>query len=266
MNSDYAKQKVRSFWDEQTCGTQFTQSEKFSKQYFDDIESDRYTKEPEILEFADFENSKGKVVLEVGTGAATDFMQWAKYCQELYGVDLTPQSVQHAQKRLALYGLTAKQILVADAEQLPFANEMFDIVYSWGVIHHSPHTEQALAEIVRVLKKGGEAKIMIYNRHSILAYFFWVKHALLKGKPFKSLAWVLDNHMESKGTKGYTLKEVQNILKKHPIKIQELKTYFTYYDRMARHHKVLQWFSKLCSWILPKDKYGWFLVFKFTKE
>lgn len=266
MNSDLAKQKVRAFWDEQTCGTQFTQAEKYTKEYFDDIETDRYTKEPEILEFADFKSSIDKTVLEVGTGAATDFTQWAKYCKNLYGIDLTPQSVEHAQKRLSLYGLSAKQIVVADAEHLPFASNLFDIVYSWGVIHHSPHTEQALAEIVRVLKKGGEAKIMIYNRHSVLSYFFWVKHALLKGKPFKSLAWVLDQHMESKGTKGYTLNEVKKLLEIHPIKLQELKTYFTYYDRMSRHSKLLQWLSKFCTWFLPQDKYGWFLVFKFIKE
>lgn len=259
------KKLVKDYWDAQTCGTQFSQSEKFGRDYFEDIEKDRYSKEPEILEFADFKSGQGKVVLEVGTGAATDFLQWARHCDQLYGIDLTPQSVEHARRRLELYGLKAKDILVADAEKLPFPSQMFDIVYSWGVIHHSPDTPKALAEIVRVLKKGGQARIMIYNRHSVLAYFFWIKHALFKGKPFKSIAWVLNNHMESTGTKGYTLDEVKKMLENHQVTINELKTYFTYYDKMARHSKVLQLFSKILTLFLPMEKFGWFLVFKFTK-
>lgn len=259
------KQRVKDFWDAQTCGSQFSQSEKFGLAYFEEIEKDRYNKEPEILEFADFQSGQGKVVLEVGTGAATDFLQWARHCDQLYGIDLTPQSVEHARRRLELYGLKANQIVVADAENLPFPNDMFDIVYSWGVIHHSPDTPQALAEIVRVLKKGGQARIMIYNRQSVLAYFFWVKHALLKGRPFKSIAWVLDNYMESKGTKGYTIHEVKKMLESQQVTINELKTYFTYYDRMTRHSRALQLASKLLGLFLPKKKFGWFLVFKFTK-
>ena len=161
------KMEVHSFWNAQSCGTQFTDKEKYTKDFFDEIEKDRYAKEPEILKFAEFKSGKGKKVLEVGVGAATDFMNWAKCGAELYGIDLTIEAVDHAKQRLELYGLQAECIKVADAENLPFESDFFDIVYSWGVIHHSPDTPKALKEIIRVLKPSGKAKLMVYNRKSV---------------------------------------------------------------------------------------------------
>ena len=130
-------------------------------------------------------------VLEVGVGAGTDFLQWVRAGAGTYGVDLTEEAIEHARRRLDVYGLTAKDIRVADAEAPPCGNDTFDVVYSWGVIHHTPDTERALAEIVRVCRPGGRLKVMIYNRHSLLAYRTWVRFALLRGRPGRSLSWVL---------------------------------------------------------------------------
>lgn len=266
MKNEELKEEVHNFWNKQSCGTQFSDKEKYSKEFFEEIELDRYTKEPEILSFADFKSGKDKKVLEVGVGAATDFLQWAKNGAELYGIDLTPEAVSHAEHRLQLYNLAAKEIKVSDAENLPFQDDFFDIVYSWGVIHHSPDTPKALSEIIRVLKPGGKAKLMVYNRKSVLAYVFWIKHAGLKLKWNLSVADVLWNKMESFGTKGYTIDEAQELLKGKNVKDVEIKTAITYYDKLKRFNKFMQLFSSILLMLMNKKRAGWFLTIEFTKQ
>lgn len=266
MKNEALKEEVHNFWNKQSCGTQFSDKEKNSKEFFEEIELDRYTKEPEILSFADFKSGKDKKVLEVGVGAATDFLQWAKNGAELYGIDLTPEAVAYAEHRLQLYNLAAKEIRVSDAENLPFQNNFFDIVYSWGVIHHSPDTPKALSEIIRVLKPGGKAKLMVYNRKSVLAYVFWIKHAGLKLKWNQSVADVLWNKMESFGTKGYTINEAQELLKGKNVKDVEIKTVITYYDKLKRFNKFMQLFSSILLMLMNKKRAGWFLTIEFTKQ
>ena len=202
-NPNKLKNEVHDYWDNEACGTWFTDKDKYTKEYFEDIEKSRYEISPEILPFAEFDKFAGQKLLEVGVGAGTDFLQWVRGGTKAYGLDLTQEAIEHVEHRLALYGLQAEQLVVGDSENLPFDDNFFDVIYSWGVIHHTPNTEKALDEIIRVLKPGGIAKIMIYHRHSVLVYFFWLKHALLKGKPWRSFSDVLWHHMESIGTKAY---------------------------------------------------------------
>lgn len=264
-NQKQIKEEVKQFWDDGTCGTSEIDKEKFTKEYFDEIETNRYSKEPEILEFADFTSGKGKKMLEVGVGAGTDFINWVRNGAKAHGIDLTPQAIEHVRHRLNLEDLEAEEFKVADCENLPYSDNTFEFVYSWGVIHHTPDTPKAFREIVRVLKPNGEAKIMVYNRKSVLAYLFWIKHALLKGKFSKSIDDVLYEHMESIGTKGYTPDEIKEILKGQPVKDLKIKTYFTYYDRAERFalpHKIV---SKVLTAFLGKEKSGWFLTINFKK-
>lgn len=265
-NQSYLKSELKDFWNKQTCGTASITNEKFTKEYFEEIEKLRYDLQPEIFNFAQFTRYHGKRILEVGVGAGTDFIQWIRAGAECHGIDLTPESIEHVKKRLELYNLNAESLLVADAEELPFIDDYFDHVYSWGVIHHSPNTLKALDEIIRVLKPGGSAKIMIYNRHSLLAFFFWIKHALFKFKPWKSIAWVLWNHMESLGTKGYTIKEFETILsQKTQVQKFNVSTIYTYYDKLGRFPKIFQIVSKMITCFTGREKIGWFLTIEFQK-
>jgi ubiquinone/menaquinone biosynthesis C-methylase UbiE len=100
----------------------------------------------------------------------------------------------------------------ADAEQLPFADGAFDLVYSWGVLHHSPNTHQAMKEVYRVLRPGGIARIMIYHTYSLTGYMLWVRYGLLAGQPFRSLRDIYFNYLESPGTKAYSVEEAQEML------------------------------------------------------
>ena len=114
------------------------------------------------------------------------------------------------QRRLALEGLHA-EVRTADAESLPFEDSSFDRVYSWGVLHHTPDTRKAIGEAIRVLKPGGRACVMLYARHSWVAYGLWTRHGLLAGRPWRSVEDVLASHMESDGTKGYTKRELRDL-------------------------------------------------------
>src|SRR5690606_19372236 len=103
--------------------------------------------------------------LEVGCGIGIDSIQFARAGNDLTLLDLTIESVSIARSRLESEGFTASYVS-GDSENLPFADNQFDVVYSYGVIHHSPDTARSVSEIFRVLKPGGQAVVMLYNYFS----------------------------------------------------------------------------------------------------
>jgi SAM-dependent methyltransferase len=159
------KERVRVFWQEHPCGTKFSDAEMGSREFFERVEEHRYAKEWHIPIAADFESTRGLKVLEIGCGLGTDGAQFARAGADYTGIDLTDASIELARKRFELSGLNG-QFRVADAEKLDFANETFDLVYSHGVLHHTPDIESAVREIHRVLKIGGRAVVMLYHRDS----------------------------------------------------------------------------------------------------
>ena len=216
------KDQVKAFWNRESCDTWQAQSEKFSREYFEQIEQWRYRDQPFIHAFAQFTRYHRKRVLEVGFGAGTDFIQWLRAGARVSGIDLTEEALANVSHRIQVYGLPQPESLqVADAENLPFPANSFDLGYSWGVLHHTPNTGKALAELVRVVRPGGEIKVMLYNRHGLYAWKMWIKHALLKGRPWKNLRWVLANHVESRGTQAFTEKEIQQMLA--PLGVAEIR-------------------------------------------
>jgi SAM-dependent methyltransferase len=228
------KEQVRQFWNQQSCDTQVAGSAKFSREYFEEIENFRYRDQPFIHSFAQFTRYRGRRVLEVGFGAGTDFIQWLRAGAEASGIDLTPEALENLSRRIEIYHLPKpEQICVGDAENLPFAPDSFDLGYSFGVLHHSPDTVRAIGELVRVIRPGGELKIMLYNRHSIYVVNQWIKHALLKGRPWTSLSQVIFNHLESIGTKAYTRHELRDILSSLPLQDIHIHTEITSADYLS---------------------------------
>jgi SAM-dependent methyltransferase len=222
------KQSVREYWERMPCGSSLTSAEPGSKEFFDEIEQERYKLEPFIPGFAEFDRWRAKRVLEIGVGVGTDFIRFARAGAKLSGIDLTDASVELVRRRLALEGLTA-ELRVADAEALPFADETFDLVFCWGVLHHTPDTRRALAEVRRVLALGGEARIMLYSRHSWFALGVWIRHALLKGRPWRSFSEVLADHVESPGTKAFSGSEIRTLFEE--FRGLTLTRWVTPYDR-----------------------------------
>src|SRR6476469_9748807 len=112
----------------------------------------------------------------------TDLLQFARGGAHCTGIDLTPRSIEITRHRFKLYGADG-DFMLADGEHLPFASESFDVVYSNGVLHHTPDTAGAIREVHRVLRPGGTAKVMLYHRNS-LNYWFEIilRRGLLGGE------------------------------------------------------------------------------------
>ena len=124
-----------------------------------------------------FKKFAGARLLEVGCGMGTDLLQFARGGAKVTGVDLTPRSIEISRRHLELYGQRG-DFAVTDAEKLPFKSESFDVVYSNGVLHHTPDTAGAVRELHRVLRSGGQARVMLYHRRSVA---YWGQMILLQG-------------------------------------------------------------------------------------
>ena len=159
------KERVREFWQEHPCGTKFSDAETGSLEFFERVEQHRYEKEWHIPDAANFAATRGLKVLEIGCGLGTDGAQFAKAGAEYTGIDLTEAAIDLARRRFAVSGLHG-EFQVSDAEKLDFPDDSFDVVYSHGVLHHTPDVESAICEIHRVLKPGGRAMVMLYHRGS----------------------------------------------------------------------------------------------------
>ena len=203
------KDQVRTHWQAQPCGTRELPAAD-RRAFFRQLEQERYEVEPYLKGFAQFQRGKDLRLLEIGVGAGTDFINWVRHGAHATGLDLTEQGVALTRERLALEGLSA-QVQVGDAENLPFPDASFDLVFSYGVLHHSPDTPKAIAEVLRVLVPGGRALIMIYHVPSWTGWMLWALHALAKLQPWRTPRWAIYQHLESPGTKAYTKAEAHKL-------------------------------------------------------
>ncbi len=247
---------VRRYWNREACGTGrpiVGEALELSREWFERIETHRYGLEPFIHSVAQFTRHHGKRLLEIGVGAGTDHLQWARAGLKCHGVDLTQRAIDVTRARLSLYGLTSGLQRI-DAEILPFSDDSFDLVYSWGVIHHAEHPKRIIAEVRRVLKPNGMFIGMLYGRHSLVAIKLWLKYGLLRGRPDRNLSDLVAHHMESPGTKAYTVREVRALFEQFTH--VTATTVMTPYDRL-----------RLPSWLtdLIPDRWGWFICIHAVK-
>jgi len=251
-------QQVRAYWEKEPCGTGATVLDgaaRHSREAFERVEEHRYAQEPFIHAVAQFTRHRGKKILEVGVGAGTDHLQFARAGCECFGVDLTQAAIDMTSERLAAYGLRSV-LQRLDAEHLPFGDAEFDLVYSWGVIHHSEHPETILEQIHRVLRPGGSFVGMMYNRRSVAAVKVWMRDAAFKLRPWQSLSDVIWRNVESIGTKAYTARELERLLETSSFQRCEIIPLVTPYDTKGWPAVVSQFFPP--AW-------GWFLGFRAAK-
>jgi len=140
------------------------------KDFYEKYREFRYKNEWHIPLFAQFPEAKGKSVLEIGCGNGADGVLFTISGANYTGVDLTKTAVDATQEHFETLNLRGI-FQIENAEQLSFADNAFDIVYSYGVIHHTPHPLIAIREIHRVLKPNGKCLIMLYHKNSFNYYF-----------------------------------------------------------------------------------------------
>lgn len=204
------KQQVFEFWNQASCGEELYLGNT-TKAGYNEQAKHRYELEPYILDFAQFSAAKGARVLEIGVGLGAEHQRFAKAGAILFGIDLTERAIDHTRRRLLAFNLQST-LAVGDAENLTFENDFFDIVYSWGVLHHTPNTPKAISEVFRVLKPGGRMNIMVYSTFSCVGLMLWIRYALLRGRPFTSLETIYARYLESPGTKSYTLAQAAKLM------------------------------------------------------
>lgn len=188
------KEKVQHFWNNCPNESIKSKSKIGSPEFYSDTEKERYEHhtdfdKPFLKDAVGFDNIFGKRILEVGCGIGMDAIQFARNDNDIYLIDLSLNSIKVALGRFQNEGYSA-HAAVADSERLPFDAETFDVVYSYGVLHHSPDTQKSIQEIHRVLAKGGQAIIMLYAKWSANTLFRLFLHfGLIEKQFFKHYSW-----------------------------------------------------------------------------
>ncbi len=157
---------VREFWDRQPCDSELSEREPRSREYFLDIERCRYAMQPHIHELLGRLDWRGKRVLEIGAGVGTDARSIIARGACYVGTNIDRASTEAARDALRLFDLPGT-VQQGDATAMAFDDASFDVVYAFGVLHHIVDARRAVAEILRVLKPGGDVLVMLYNRDSI---------------------------------------------------------------------------------------------------
>jgi 2-polyprenyl-3-methyl-5-hydroxy-6-metoxy-1,4-benzoquinol methylase len=217
---------VEQYWDARPCNIRHSTKPVGSKEYFDEVEARKYLVEPHIPSFAEFDLWSGKRVLEVGCGIGTDSINFARAGAQLTAVELSSESLRIAEQRADVMGVAERiQFVQANAEELTETlNEGgYDLVYSFGVIHHTPHPERALAEMRALTAPGGTLKLMIYHRRSWKV--FWIVAAQGRGRFWKTDELVAENSEAQTGcpvTFSYTRSEARALVESGGFQVEEL--------------------------------------------
>jgi SAM-dependent methyltransferase len=242
VSEKVGKEAVRQFWNKAASG----------ERYGDQQDRIRYELEPEIIPLANFPSASGRRLLEIGLGMGSDFIRFVRAGAIASGVDLTERAVEITSRRLNAEMLVA-DVRVADAEDLPFQDASFDIVYSWGVLHHTTGTARAISEAIRVLVPGGQLRLMLYHRRSWVAVAAWVRFCLIRGRPLGGLRAAVA-HVESPGTQAFIPSEVRDML--HDVEEVSVIPSLTVWDR-----RFVPGLSSLFG-----NRFGWFLLIRARKK
>lgn len=158
---------VRDYWNRRPCNVRHGTAPVGTKEYFDQVEARKYMVEPHIPGFSEFEKWKGKKVLEIGCGLGTAAVSFARAGADYTAVELSEESLKLARQRFEVFGLQGR-FYSGNAEELSSVVpvERYDLVYSFGVIHHAPHPEKIVAEVKKYLGPESEFRLMLYAKNS----------------------------------------------------------------------------------------------------
>ena len=160
-------EEVKKFWNDRPCNIKHSSKELGTIEYFDEVELKKFRAEPHILKFTEFPQWKNKKVLEVGCGLGTVGINFALNGADYNGVELSKESLEIAKKRFEVYNQSGKFYLGNAEELSSFVHiETYDLIYSFGVIHHSPHPEKIISEIKKYMNENSVLKIMLYAKDS----------------------------------------------------------------------------------------------------
>jgi SAM-dependent methyltransferase len=167
MDKKRMQDEVRSFWNAEPCDSENSNLSPEDRDYYEEIQADRYLYQAHILDVLDWVDWGGRRILEIGTGVGTDARQLISRGAVYTGINVDQGSVNATARALRVFGLPGEVRRCSATDLQQFQDHGFDVVYSFGVLHHIPDVDFAVKEIHRVLKPGGSLLIMLYNRDSI---------------------------------------------------------------------------------------------------
>lgn len=267
--ADVEIQAVRDYWNRRPCNIRHSTAEIGTEEYFNQVEARKYFVEPHIPGFAEFDKWRGKKVLEIGCGIGTDTMNFARAGAEVTAVDLSSESIKLAKKRAEVFGLSDKiQFFEANAERLSefIPPQKYDLIYSFGVVHHSPHPEKIIEQIRQnFTHRETTLKLMVYYRYSWKV--LWI---LLTEGRFQF--WNLDKHVARNSeaqtgcpvTYSYSKKTVEDLIgdgfRVENIFVDHIFPY--YIPEYVKYNYVKEWYWRM----LPdsvfralEKRFGWHL-------
>lgn len=283
-------EEVKSYWGKKNIPQQwYSKKIPFTLAWFNELSYKRYDRYYAYLkQEAEFAYHHGEEVLEIGCGMGTDLLEYAKHGAIVTGTDLGEDQVTLTRLNFQLHGVLFKEMKVENAEKLSFSDNSFDLVFSFGVLHHTPGTEKAISEVYRVLKPDGTALIMLYARgwkHYLKRCFI---HGILKGRWFANkFNWqkvyneVSEVHGNAPKTAVYTKKQIKKLFRQFPnleIKKKRLGEFFEYkpygtvmFSKFVRNLFYLfnlefllgeNWFIRAQKTDSVKDDSLWNVIFK----
>lgn len=261
--------RVRDYWDRRPCNIRHSAQPVGTKQYFDEVEARKYFVEPHIPEFAEFKRWRGKKVLEIGCGIGTDTVNFARHGAQVTSVDLSEKSMDLARQRVEVYGLQNQvKFHAGNAEELSrfVRPEPYDLIYSFGVIHHTPHPEAVLEELKKYARPGTTVKIMVYHRRSWKVA--WILFGEGKGKFWKLNELVAKSSEAQTGcpvTFTYTRREGRELLERHGFRVREARVEHIFPYRVREYVQYLFVREPYFRWMPPvlfrslERRLGWHL-------
>ncbi|CAN2046919.1 Type 12 methyltransferase [Candidatus Magnetomoraceae bacterium gMMP-1] len=259
-------EKVRKYWNARPCNIRHSLKEIGTKEYFDEVEHRKYFVEPHIPAFVEFSKWKGKKVLEIGCGIGTDTINFARAGAFVTAVDFSEESLDIAKKRAEMFGLNNIRFYQANAEKLTSVVPLdyYDLIYSFGVIHHTPHPSKVIEQIRQYMNAKSILKIMVYNRNSLKVFCILMTYG--KGR-FWKLEKLIARHSEAQTgcpvTYSYTKKNIKKLLYNFNIIDIKIDHIFPYSipDYIRYKYKKVWYFrflpKKVFRWM--ENKWGWHL-------
>lgn len=207
---------IRDYWNVQPPFKAMEGAAPLTSEWYASISRHRYEVVPYMHQWVKFPDYRGKRLLEIGCGAGTDLAEFARYGARVVGVDITETAVNLTRGRLHVEGLPG-EVTTYDGVRLPFEDGGFDVVYSWGVLHHAPRFDDLFAEIARVLTPGGQFVFMLYSRASLLYHYSILLRAHQRGELASSTReQLLSRYSEFREgcpfTRAFTVEEIRERL------------------------------------------------------
>lgn len=262
-----ARCEAQKLWNSNACGE--LMGDKHNVVYFLGVEKDRYEQQPWAKDYFEYESFSRQKVLEIGVGQGTDLMQFSRGGAECFGVDITRNHLTLTQRN---FDLQKKKVNLyeSDACTLPFPDNYFDCVYSFGVMHHIPEIEKVISEVKRVLKPGGKLMIALYYKWSAFHLFSkllldGVGRGWLFSKGYKGLLATIETQADGVSVKPYVRLYSRKSCKKilSPLSVTDISVHQLYPEHF--YPKPLQKLVKKLTPLL-EPKLGWYVAAKAVKK